>query len=93
MDQKDRRACLDFRNNCHQARLNWGGGPLADPSDAVFAMVGRLGDREPERDIGYAMLRKIPQACLDNLRLTIRDDFIVNAVQRGPAESRTPLAP
>src|SRR3546814_9426449 len=41
---------------------------FADPSEAVFAIVGNFRDLEPHRDLRDALLRRLLQAAVDDPR-------------------------
>src|SRR3546814_2705682 len=43
-------------------------GMFADPSEAVFAIVGNFRDLEPHRDLRDALLRRLLQAAVDDPR-------------------------
>lgn len=63
-------------------------GMFADPSEAVFAIVGNFRDLEPHRDLRNELLRRLLQAAVDDARPGIPHEQAQEEMARRRAEPR-----
>lgn len=64
-------------------------GMFADPSEAVFAIVGNFRDLEPHRDLRDELLRRLLQAAVDDPRPGIPHEQVQAEMVRRRVEPRT----
>ena len=64
-------------------------GMFADPSEAVFAIVGNFHDLEPHRDLRDELLRRLLQAAVDDPRPGIPHEQVQAEMARRRVEPRT----